>query len=600
MKKLKEIIENIKKHDFFSLFIIYILQGIYFIYIDFFNQYLVNRKISTAMYENKNLVGFNIIWVLLAFLIIYVLKNRGRKIFLGILNVLLLIFSIVNYFINSYFGSAVSWKDLVMTKNGLTFADSIFKFINGYLIIFIIVAIIFIICILFLKTKHTYKIKSFQTLFIIILGFGLIFGYNNIQKNLTSTNDGWNSNVVLENDSNYYVNWIEPARLIKICGTYEYLIRDFYFSFLKNDNPVKAKEEVKKYLKTYKKTDENKKYNGIFKDKNLIYVMMEAMDDWLISEEVTPTIYKMMQHGFNFKNHYSPSYVTGDTANTEFMANSGLYPSINKLSPNYAYVNNAFPYSIANLFKNEGYVTNSFHRSNGFIYNRDKMHLSFGYKKYHNYADMGIDASNLDLDSYIVENGYKKIVSDDKFMSFIITYSPHSPFTYDKIECKNNLEEIKKVTEETDEEKLCALSAARETDNMFKKLLEELEEDGILEDTVIVAFSDHPNHLLVRDDETDLLNKTIFFVYNSETKKHKINTLSSSINILPTIVNLFDLDNKYVYPGYDVLNTNEEYVFFKDYTYFDGENMKKATNDMIDAVSYSSNLLISDYYKSKK
>ena len=57
----------------------------------------------------------------------------------------------------------------------------------------------------------------------------------------------------------------------------------------------------------------------------------------------------------NFKNHYSPRYVTGDTANTEFMANTGLYPSINKLSPNYAYVSNNFPYSIASLFKEEGY-----------------------------------------------------------------------------------------------------------------------------------------------------------------------------------------------------------------------------------------------------
>ena len=82
---------------------------------------------------------------------------------------------------------------------------------------------------------------------------------------------------------------------------------------------------------------------------------MESMDDWMVNEEVTPTMYEMMNHGFNFTNHYSPGYVTGETANTEFVANTGMYPSINKLSPNYAYIDNDYPYSIANLFKKEGY-----------------------------------------------------------------------------------------------------------------------------------------------------------------------------------------------------------------------------------------------------
>ena len=31
-----------------------------------------------------------------------------------------------------------------------------------------------------------------------------------------------------------------------------------------------------------------------------------------------------------------------------------------------------------------------------------------------------------------------KIISIINFMSFIITYSPHSPYTYNKIECQTN------------------------------------------------------------------------------------------------------------------------------------------------------------------
>ena len=128
------------------------------------------------------------------------------------------------------------------------------------------------------------------------------------------------------------------------------------------------------------------------------------------------------------------------------------------------------------------------------------MHLSFGYSKYHSYWDMEIDDKHMDLDSYIIKNGYNKIVlSNDKFMSFIITYSPHSPYTYDKIECTTNLDDIKNIySDVVDEEYLCGFSAARETDNMFKLLLEKLENDNLLNDTIIVAFTDHPNGISYR------------------------------------------------------------------------------------------------------
>ena len=373
--------------------------------------------------------------------------------------------------------------------------------------------------------------------------------------------------------------------------------RTVYFSFLKKDNILNAKKEVKKFIENNNDIEKNE-YTGIFKDKNLIYIMLESMDDWLINKDVTPTIYEMMNHGFNFNNHYSPGYVTGETANTEFIANTGIYPHINRLSPNYLYVDNSYPYSIANLFKSNNYYVKSFHRSNGFIYNRGNMHMSLGYNKYYNYSEMGISEVNLDLDTFIIKDGYKHIVSKDKFMSFIITYSPHSPYVYDKIECKNNLEEIKKIyPDEKDEELLCAYSSARETDNMFKLLLENLKRDNLLEDTVIVAFTDHPNRLLIKDDETELLNKTLFFIYESSMNSNQIYDITSTINILPTIINLFGIETDYIYPGYDAIVNNKNYVVFKDYTYYDGTNVKNINDEISDELNYSFNVLISDYYK---
>lgn len=597
--KIREFFSNFKE-KFFSINF-FIVEFLFLFMIDFFNQYVVVKDFS-ILFSTRVLI-FDFIWIMILLIILYLIKYKIRKYLTLILNIVLLIMSCANYFMFAYFHSVFSFKDLFLAGDGLSFVSSIFKYINIKLIIYIIISTLAIIFIHFKfstnVSKKKFNIKSIKTPIIIIYIILLLFIRNNITNNLKSTNDGWNSTEVLQNESNYYSNWIEPAKLIRICGTYEYVVKDFYESFLKKDNVLEAKKYVEDYISNYDDEDiTNNNYYKLFEGKNLIFVMIESMDDWMINEKSTPTISYMMKHGFNFINHYSPPYVTGDTANTEFIANTGLYPNINKLSPNYAYVDNSYPFSIANLFKNNGYTVNSFHRSNGFIYNRTYMHLSLGYETYNDYYAMGISDENVDLDENIIINGYNKIISSDKFMSFIITYSPHGPYSYDKIECKKNLDKIKTLYPTLDnEEEICSYSAARETDNMFKLLLKKLYNDNILDDTIIVAFSDHRNKDYSIDGEDDKVNKTSFFIYSNTMDENKISTITSSINILPTVINLFGIDNNYVYPGYDALNTNEEYVIFRDYTYFDGENIKTITDKQKQTIDYSTNLLVSNYYK---
>ena len=79
----------------------------------------------------------------------------------------------------------------------------------------------------------------------------------------------------------------------------------------------------------------------------------------------------------------------------------------------------------------------------------------------------------------------------------------------------------------------------------------------------------------------------------------QIDKITSSINILPTVINLFGLDNSYVYPGYDALGEEDGYVIFDDYTYYDGNEIKSITSEMYDEINYSINLLVSDYYQEK-
>lgn len=579
--------------------IIYIfLLIIYWFIIDIFNQNLLTPE---TLYISKSAFIFNIVWIIIFNILLYISNSKFRKYITLFFNLILLIFSIINYFMYSYFNCVFSWKDLILTGEGLSFVDSVFKFINFKIILFVLICIILNIFIFKFSKFDTYRIKSKQTILLIILfsiSIGL-YSYNTTQ--LSKTTDGWDAKEILNNDSNFYTNWVDSNKLLNISGTYQYLIKDLYMSFFYKQKIKNSNKIITSYINENMKTTNDLEYFGRFKDKNLIFVMMESIEDWQINEQVTPTLFYMMQHGFNFTNHYSPDYVVGKTANTEFIANTGIYPNINHMTPHYAYTDNSFPFSIANLFKEEGYLVNSFHRSLEHIYNRKAMHEAFGYSRYHSFSDMGIDFKNVDYDSNLIIDGYDKIVNDDKFMSFIITYTGHSPYSYSENKCKKNLEEIEKlnITNNLNEEEKCALSAARETDKMFKKLLNKLKDDDKLDDTIIVAFSDHPNYVKLNDNETNLLNKTIFFIYNNKSSSHQINTLTSSINILPTVINLFGINTKYVYAGYDALNTKNEYVIFKDYTYFNGKEILPINEILEKNINYSKALLVSDYYKNK-
>ena len=130
----------------------------------------------------------------------------------------------------------------------------------------------------------------------------------------------------------------------------------------------------------------------------------------------------------------------------------------------------------------------------------------------------------------------------------------------------------------SDEE--CAKRQAKETDYMIELLLQKMEEKGVLDNTVIVAFTDH--YLYTIEDQSvldkykntsnNLINNTPFFIWSSDTKKTNIKKVTSQLNILPTVLNLFGIKhNVNNYIGEDALNPNYEgIVFFSDYSWYDG------------------------------
>ena len=121
----------------------------------------------------------------------------------------------------------------------------------------------------------------------------------------------------------------------------------------------------------------------MFKNKNLIFVQLEGTDNWLINESDTPTLYNMMQNSFNFTNHYSYYNGGGSTFNSEFAVNTGFITPMSYTKNAYQFNKNDFPYTLANLFKEQNYNVNAFHMNDGEYYSRRANYKNWGYDEYY-------------------------------------------------------------------------------------------------------------------------------------------------------------------------------------------------------------------------
>ena len=320
---------------------------------------------------------------------------------------------------------------------------------------------------------------------------------------------------------------------------------------------------------------------GIFKDKNVILVLMESMDNWMINDKYTPTIRYMMKNGINFSNHFMPNVGAGYTFNAEFAVNTGYYCPSTETSAS-IFTKNLFPFALANMLDRDGYVSTSFHFNSRNFYNRAVMHRQFGYKDYKSFMDyLPIEKCVQDSETVKSDTIYNMMTENEKFFDFIITYSAHLPYNTEDNKLKDALVNYSELIDDSlDVEARNALLLAHDTDEFFKVLLKRLDEDGLLKNTVIVAFTDHYSYgisdknkiLELRGTpEAEIIEKTPFFIYLPEIKPKEVTKVTSAIDILPTVVNMLGLEKCNYYMGNDAFDENYGgYVYFPNGSWYDG------------------------------
>ena len=431
-----------------------------------------------------------------------------------------------------------------------------------------------------------------------------------------------------------YNTMYDAKNVYEICGVYQLTFRDIWVHELYPLTPAYRAEiqEQTQELNSYFAKRPEKTANemtGIFKGKNVVMVLMESMDDWMITEKDTPTIYRLMHEGINFTNFYTPGYGSARTLNSEFCMNTGIYLPT---TGNYVfdYVTNSFNQSIASQMTNNGYSAKVFHYNDPAFYSRGVFEPAMGYENYVCYEDFIEDKNQLFDENLLFDVAEIRDIFFRNGQTFntIITRSAHLSYKYNEVLSHYALKKYPYYrgwygSEEED----CARVKARLVDNMFSRLLKELETEGQLENTVIIAMTDHYTYGYKNMEELYahsgvdndlLLEKTPCFVWSSGGPTAEVSKVLNTADFLPTMLNLLGIDSPYHYLGQDAFDPDYKgYALFPDgswicdgVAYQDGNILMNTQNrevsqEEIEAMAelsqeyrYVSNLLLTcNYYK---
>ena len=335
---------------------------------------------------------------------------------------------------------------------------------------------------------------------------------------------------------------------------------------------LKATDE---YLSNATPTRKNN-YTGLLKDYNLITICAESFCPWFISEELTPTLYKLSHTGILFENYYGTFQSV--TTNGEYTMCMGLYPDMSRTKTDSSFNvagTNYLPFCLGNALKDMGYQTWAYHDYIGDFYNRNITHANMGYT--FKAADSGLDvkidwpSSDLEMMEASIDD---YINSGEPFHAYYMTFSGHYQYNWDNAMSAKNRDAVKDLP--YSEPVKAYIACNLELEYALEYLMQRLEEAGVADKTCIALTNDHYPYGLTEDEYNELAGQTLdttFEKYRNSficyvpglSENIVVDEYCSTADILPTLLNLFGVDyDSRLLAGTDVLSSGLHVAVLSD------------------------------------
>lgn len=416
-------------------------------------------------------------------------------------------------------------------------------------------------------------------------------------------------------DVSRFVKQWNKEYIVMRFGIYIYQANDLVVSLQPKINSMFGYEKAKKTFDEYfdgKDEVQTNEYTNVFEGKNVIVIhaesmMRNAMNLSFNDIEVTPTLNKLSKEGMNFSNFYSQVSV-GTSSDSELTYNTSLMPT--KSGTAFVSYSDRDYISTPKLLKEKGYYTFSMHANNADFWNRRAMHKSLGYDRFFSKTDykvtkentIGLGLSDKEFFKQSISKIKKIAEKNDKWYGLSIMLSNHTPFS-DVEKYGEYLVDIKGTETKADgttEEVTYPYMEGTKLGNYFKSIhyadsalgefINELDEAGLLENTIIVLYGDHdarlpradynklynynmetheflteedPNYKEYDSFQYEVGRRVPFIIWSKDMAgtylNKEITNVMGMYDVMPTLGNMLGFHNKYVL-GHDIFNINENNI----------------------------------------
>ena len=354
----------------------------------------------------------------------------------------------------------------------------------------------------------------------------------------------------------------EPA------GPIEYgdnVITGLDFAALAETETNKTTKKIYNYLASVEPTKKNE-YTGMFEGYNLILITAESFSSQGIHPELTPTLYKLTNRGFNFTTYWAT--FPSNTTTGEYTSLTGLMPDISKPKSNGSFVysiKNTMNMNIANWFNAQGLTSRAYHDHTATYYKRNKTHPNIGYV-FEGKNEIGGLSGWPESDLVMMQKTVDDYINDEWFHTYYMTVSGHHNYRFGGY--NSMVEKNKKLVEDLDMGSAAKayLATHIELDRALEYLIQRLDEAGKLDKTVIALTTDHFPYGLTDSQWKGMIGHSIkwggmeryqsdLIIWNSAMETVTIDKPCSNPDVLPTLLNLFGFEyDSRLYSGCDILS----------------------------------------------
>ncbi|CAJ1611587.1 LTA synthase family protein [Clostridium perfringens] len=523
------------------------------------------------MYFTPPAIWAHIAIVTLIASFVYLFKGKGRMwaaIVIDILVTILFIADIWYYRVN---GTFLSIRHIIEPGIFNPIGKSLFNF-KPIDLLFLLDFVILFLVYKFTGLKNIKYKSSLKTRLVAFIGvFGIsaiVIGFGHYYLDIAKKSDK-----VL-----FRIAWA-PFQTFSDISPLGYHGYDIYYYTNKEMTLTDAqKNEIKTWFDENKEDLPDNKYKGMFEGKNLIAIQVESLENFVIGQkvygqEITPNINKLLKNSLYFDNIKEQNN-SGISSDCDLMVNTSMLP-VRDGSTFFGYPWTEYN-TLQDLLNSKGYNTISTHPEVPGNWNWAEAHKSFKSDKiwdasqFNQSEVIGLGMSD---ESYLKQIGDKLKKEKQPFYTFLVTLTSHGPFEVPEDKQYLNL------PEDLNKNMLGAyFQSVRYTDEAIGKFINQLKEEGLLENTVIMLYGDHCGvHKFYEDDIKDSPlegdwwkdnEKEIpFMIYNPSIKGETISKEGGQIDFLPTIAYLLgfnrdSFDNTSM--GRVLVNTNRNAIILNN------------------------------------